>query len=354
MNRRDRETTARPKAIGTASGMALMSERPTLKFLGKISPEGQQAEERALKALRRLCILALLAMVGAALFALRGSADVTLELFGDKSVCTGTDLMEWEGFRTGDEEVCGFRLLWDDAHAVQTNEGHHLQMYVEATRPGIDLGFLFPGYSVFQNGAGIGDADTLAPDVWVWPAGGGGWENLLPEKDALFILAELDWGHSVRPADGDATNPLRMEHVGGSTTLLYWRPIDPGKTCAEIGSPSELELVPVTQPLPWEWNLANCEPSACPGTGEDNCTARTNIAQIDTDGDGFGNVCDCDFDQNGGCGASDLAALRADYLEAVPPADPDVDMWHDLAIGAADLNLFSPLFFGPPGPTGCE
>jgi hypothetical protein len=40
--------------------------------------------------------------------------------------------------------------------------------------------------------------------------------------------------------------------------------------------------------------------------GEDNCTRVSNPDQRDTDGDGIGNTCDCDFNQDGFCGGPDF------------------------------------------------
>jgi uncharacterized repeat protein (TIGR03806 family) len=46
--------------------------------------------------------------------------------------------------------------------------------------------------------------------------------------------------------------------------------------------------------------------------GQDNCTLLVNASQIDTDGDDFGNWCDCDLDQNRVCDSADFLILVQD------------------------------------------
>jgi len=86
----------------------------------------------------------------------------------------------------------------------------------------------------------------------------------------------------------------------------------------------------------------------------DNCDDVVNASQLDTDGDGFGNACDCDFND-------DLLANGADFLlfgacfgaGTVPPADVDCDMNGDGLINGADFLLFGGCFAnGAPG-TSC-
>src|SRR5262249_40276370 len=80
----------------------------------------------------------------------------------------------------------------------------------------------------------------------------------------------------------------------------------------------------------------------------DNCREQPNPDQRDADGDGFGDVCDADFDQDGVVGMSDVVrferALRAH--EHLPGADLDGDG----AVDDRDRSLLHVMLGHPPGP----
>jgi hypothetical protein len=90
---------------------------------------------------------------------------------------------------------------------------------------------------------------------------------------------------------------------------------------------------------------------------EDNCLLEPNgplitdpggNVQLDTDGDGYGNRCDPDFDNNLIVNAADLAYMKTNFFTA----DPDADLNGDSVVNAADLAILKTMFFGPPGPSG--
>jgi hypothetical protein len=86
----------------------------------------------------------------------------------------------------------------------------------------------------------------------------------------------------------------------------------------------------------------------------DNCLDEPNPMQVDSDGDGYGNACDADYDQNGVVGASDFNALRAAFGTSSGDAAyrAEVDCNSDGLIGAPDFQCFKRLFGNPPGPSG--
>jgi glucose/arabinose dehydrogenase len=88
----------------------------------------------------------------------------------------------------------------------------------------------------------------------------------------------------------------------------------------------------------------------------DNCTLAANgpllpdaggLSQRDADADGFGNLCDGDFDGSGFVNFADLALFRA----AFGSADPDADLDGNGFVNFADLARFRSLFGKVPGPS---
>lgn len=90
----------------------------------------------------------------------------------------------------------------------------------------------------------------------------------------------------------------------------------------------------------------------------DNCTLVANGAQdsatagpsqYDTDGDGFGNRCDADLNNDCVVNVVDLGALRTQFFST---GMLDEDFNGDGVVNAIDLGLLRLQFFAPPGPSG--
>jgi hypothetical protein len=82
---------------------------------------------------------------------------------------------------------------------------------------------------------------------------------------------------------------------------------------------------------------------------EDNCTLEANADQRDTDGDGFGNVCDADFTNDCIVNFADLAVMKGAFLQ---PGTTDTDMNGDGNTNFTDLASLKQRFFTAPGPSG--
>jgi hypothetical protein len=80
----------------------------------------------------------------------------------------------------------------------------------------------------------------------------------------------------------------------------------------------------------------------------DNCLLVTNLNQRDTNGDGFGNICDADLDGDLQVGFSDFIRFRS----AFGSTDPDADFDGDGRVGFSDFIIFRSMFGSAPGPSG--
>lgn len=79
----------------------------------------------------------------------------------------------------------------------------------------------------------------------------------------------------------------------------------------------------------------------------DNCLGAANAQQVDADGDGYGNVCDADFNNDCNVNLVDLVAFKAGFAGS----DPVLDLNSDGAINLVDLIMFKARFAAAPGPS---
>jgi hypothetical protein len=82
----------------------------------------------------------------------------------------------------------------------------------------------------------------------------------------------------------------------------------------------------------------------------DNCSADINPGQTDGDQDGFGDACDCDYDNNIACDGADFGAIVAVFGTVVPPTDCEYDYDSNGAVAGADFGWFVARFGSSPLP----
>ena len=128
-------------------------------------------------------------------------------------------------------------------------------------------------------------------------------------------------------------------------------PDDPGCTDSEDDSETDPEPEPDPEPDP-DGDLD--------GDGilnrYDNCREIPNGQQLDNDRDGYGNLCDADYDQDGWTGLADFNAFRAVFGSSRRDGRYRRNYDHDRDghIGTFDFNVLRTCFGQEPGPSGLE
>jgi hypothetical protein len=86
----------------------------------------------------------------------------------------------------------------------------------------------------------------------------------------------------------------------------------------------------------------------------DNCVEVANTDQRDSNLDGYGNLCDTDYDGDEVVGLADYGIFKLAFGKSIPdPAyNPDVDAVGDGAIGLFEFGLFKLSLGRAPGPSG--
>ncbi|MEM7081777.1 MAG: dockerin type I domain-containing protein [Pseudomonadota bacterium] len=81
----------------------------------------------------------------------------------------------------------------------------------------------------------------------------------------------------------------------------------------------------------------------------DNCTVVSNASQLDVDGDGYGNACDPDLNNDGVVNFLDIGVFSAAFGST---GSQIADFNGDGVVNFIDYAIVPDYFFGPPGPSG--
>ena len=151
----------------------------------------------------------------------------------------------------------------------------------------------------------------------------------LPDGDS-FALPEADFDGDLDVDADDLALLLAMPPVRQGPS---------GLACAGV--------VPCLDPV------ADADGDGVPN-GMDDCSQLANADQRDTNGDGYGNACDADYDGDGDVDDHDWAIFQEAYgtSEGNAQYHADVDLDGDGVIGIADYLELTELYGKPPGPSG--
>ena len=192
------------------------------------------------------------------------------------------------------------------------------------------------------------DSDGVVPTLSAF--------GIRPDRCFPYLILPEDPGVSLNFAVVDGKDVLsatclQPDHLGNDSPPDYYVP----ELLTDAGEPQDhSEILESLQSVGFIKSiLANGLDDVDPdGDGipywRDNCTAVANPDQRDTDGDGYGNLCDADFSNDGVVNFADLAIFRARF----GTTDPDADLNGDGAVNFADLAIFRSRFGQPPGPSG--
>ncbi len=188
------------------------------------------------------------------------------------------------------------------------------------------------------------------------------WDNEKPGQTVRIPTPLPTW-------DGvgyiSATNP---DPHTGATAVEELATIKTGNVALAAASDLDGDLIPD--------NADNCVLVANPGQEDvgdgdgvgdacDNCINVANANQRDTDADGFGNICDGDFNRNGNLGngivdPGDFSQLKSVFGQApilnpgsgiLQPVAPSQDLNGNGIVDPSDFSLLKFLFGTPPGPS---
>ncbi len=183
------------------------------------------------------------------------------------------------------------------------------------------------------------DYDPIDQNFVLWSGDGDVWVLEPPP-----VKSPIGWTLIKQPTPQSATPTNDL----GTGVLGKWKYI-PGLDAFLLLQDSYLGNIWLYKPVGWQ---SPAPPPDADNDGvadsADNCSLTPNPGQRDADGDGYGNFCDADLNNDGITNALDLGLFRQVFFTT----DPDADFNGDGIVNALDLGILKQLFFQPPGPSG--
>ena len=260
------------------------------------------------------------------------SADVTIDLEGN--IITGN------GYDYGDDSHTGELMMfsiddWENAYDsgialdYQGDEGHLLANNVlSAAQLGVDKdNNLHVGGGSWLGTVGdeLGYAAIIHADVL---------DNVMYNEGGPVDENDSTQYRELRPdpnGDDSATSPV-LYNPWSEGLSVVWNP-----NGGLSGAGTDLWSIGV-RPIMTTYYGANAPDYDSDGIpdGSDNAYKTSNPDQKDTDGDGYGNAADADFNNDGVVSASDFLNFKQNY----GASDSDADMDGNGKVGASDYILF--------------
>lgn len=280
------------------------------------------------------------------------------DLDGDPSTSeayydTGLDasLLQWSGIALAP------KMMWADAVALADGYtlGGRNNWRLPRHRPlnGVAFDLTFSNNGTTDIGYG---AKNLG---WVTDAGGPG-----AEIGNLFYNTLGNEGYCTPNGAGSSTSCIPQQGFGWSqggpfsaTNDQYWTEteLDAASVLTfDLFDGSKLLATKVEEHLVWLVHDGDVGDQDGDGVwnSDDNCTLVANPSQCDSDGDGFGNHCDGDFDNNGVVNSFDLSFMRTNFGASVGDPFHAADLDCNGVVNTFDLSKLRSSFGTAPGPEG--
>lgn len=216
-------------------------------------------------------------------------------------------------------------------------------------------------FKIKVNAVKVDARGALVQNFDHWVNGSGTW---VLDATTLRPVAESPAADPIPAELRQASAPGLVAHIRVSrgddrevnrSSFLHWEtlPRNGDAAPAYLPAPSTLRLYRLgPAPGPIGCTRDRDGDGACDDA--DDCETAWNPDQIDSDGDGYGNQCDADYDNNGIVGAADFNRIRRGFGQTL--GDPDyraaADHDSDGRVTWADARFCARRFGRPPGPSG--